>query len=326
MGYVAGIDLGGTKIYTVLADLEGGVRGEMKVATRREEGFAAVVGRMARTVDDLLARAGANRSDLLAVAAGAPGPLNPVTGVIHQAPNLGWREAPLREALAERLGGVPVAVENDANLGALGEHVYGAGRGVNDLVYVTVSTGIGGGLVLNGRLYRGAGYGAGEVGHLPVAPGPACRCGGRGCLEAVASGTAIARRAREEAEAGRAPEILARAGGDASAVSARTVTEAAEAGDPVARGILAEAAAYLGRGLAIIANLLNPAMIVLGGGVMEARHLFWDGMEATLRRLALAAALDGLAVVPAALEGRSGAMGAVALALELHRKGGADLS
>lgn len=322
MDFVAGIDLGGTKIYAVLADMDGRVCGEEKIPTRPEDGFAAVMERMARAVDDLLGRTGIDGGALKALAVGAPGPLNPRTGVIHHAPNLGWREQPLGEALASRLGGVPVAVENDANLAALGEYVYGAGQGVRDLVYITVSTGIGGGLILNGELYRGAAYAAGEVGHLPVADGPACRCGARGCLETVASGTAIARRARDKADAGCAPGILALAGGNPAGITAQTVTRAAENGDMIAQAILNEAAGYLGKGLAIIVNLLNPAMIILGGGVMQARRLFWDKMLEALKEAALDTALNGLKIVPAALGGRSGGMGAVALALKLHRKGG----
>ncbi|MFZ5901536.1 MAG: ROK family protein [Bacillota bacterium] len=317
MLYVAGIDLGGTKILTALADTEGRVVQEIKIPTQGGRGFDHVVERMAASVGEVLARQKAGRDELVAVGVGAPGPLDPSTGIVKEAPNLpGWHSVPLAASLAARVG-VPVRIDNDANLAALGEHLFGAGRGTRDMVYVTVSTGIGGGLILNGELYRGAGRVAGEIGHLPIADAPACRCGGRGCLEALASGTAIAREARRLAKSGQAPGLLVLAGGSAGKITAPLVFEAAERGDPQAKEIVRSAAAYLGRGLAVVVNMLNPEMIVLGGGVMTGGSAMWDVMLRELQELVWEAALDSLQVVPAALGGRSGVMGAVAMALEI---------
>ncbi|MFZ5898894.1 MAG: ROK family protein [Bacillota bacterium] len=317
MRYVAGIDLGGTKILTALAGLDGQVVQEVKIPTQGGRGFGHVVQRMAASVNEVLARQKARRDDLAAVAVGAPGPVDPLSGIVKEAPNLrGWRGVPLAASLATAVG-VPVYVDNDANLAALGEHLFGAGRGTRNMVYITVSTGIGGGLILDGKLYRGASWAAGEIGHLPVAGGPVCRCGGRGCLEALASGTAIAREARRLAKSGQAPGLLALAGGSAGKITAPFVFEAAERGDPQAREIVRRAATHLGRGLAVIVNLLNPEMIVLGGGVMANGSAMWDMMLRELQELAWEASLDAVQVVPAALGGRSGVMGAVALALEL---------
>jgi len=318
-GYVVGVDLGGTKIYTLLATVEGTVAAEMEVPTVAGRGYEAVLDRIADTVAAVAAQAGVKPENVRAVGVGAPGPLNPDTGVVHQAPNLGWKRVPLRADLEARLA-LPVRLENDANLGALGEYTFGAGRGCAELVYVTVSTGIGGGLILRGEIYGGAGGGAGEIGHITVVPGgPRCRCGSRGCLEAVASGTAIALRARElldrGAGAGAGAGILALAGGEAEAVTAATVARAAEAGDPEARAILDEAAWHLGTGLAAVVNLLNPCRIVLGGGVMKSGRLLWDRMDRSLREQALDAAYRRVRLVPGALGARAGALGAVALAL-----------
>ncbi|ACA58858.1 ROK family protein [Candidatus Desulforudis audaxviator] len=316
-GYVVGVDLGGTKIYTLLATVEGTVAAEAEVPTAAGRGYEAVLDQIADTVVAVAAQAGVKPENVRAVGVGAPGPLDPDTGIVHQAPNLGWKEAPLRADLEARLQ-LPVCLENDANLGALGEHTFGAGRDCNELVYVTVSTGIGGGLILRGEIYGGVGGGAGEIGHITVVPGgPGCRCGSRGCLEAVASGTAIALRAREllDKGAGAGAGILALAGGEAEAVTAATVARAAEAGDPEARAILDEAAWHLGTGLAAVVNLLNPCRIVLGGGVMKSGRLLWDRMDRSLREQALDAAYRRVRLVPGALGARAGALGAVTLAL-----------
>jgi glucokinase len=313
-GYVAGVDLGGTKIYTVLANREGEIVAEVKVPTGAGWGYRQVLDRIAETVDAVCDRAGVSLDAVAAVGAGAPGPLDPRTGVVHQAPNLGWRDVPFRDDLAARLGR-PVYLENDANLGALGEYTFGTGRGCSEMVFVTVSTGIGGGLILHGEIYGGAGGGAGEIGHIKVVPGgPRCGCGGRGCLEAVASGTAIARRAREFITAGAGSEILARADGEAEKVTAVTVAAAARAGDPDARAILDEAAGHLGTGLAVVVNLLNPELVVLGGGVMKSGKLFWEPLDRSLREQALEAAYRRVCLMPGALGGRVSALGAVALA------------
>ncbi|MBE0466619.1 MAG: ROK family protein [Candidatus Desulforudis sp.] len=315
-GYVVGIDLGGTKIYTVLAAADGEIAAEVEVPTGAEQGYERVLDRIAETVFAVCSRAGVGPGAVSAVGVGAPGPLDPGNGVIHQAPNLGWRKVPFRDDLGARLR-FPVYLENDANLGALGEHTYGAGRGSSEMMYVTVSTGVGGGLILRGEIYGGAGGGAGEIGHITVVPrGPRCGCGGRGCLEAVASGTAIARRAQELITRGAGTEILTRAGGEAGAVTAATVAGAAGAGDPEARAILEEAAVHLGTGLAAVVNLLNPDLIVLGGGVMKHNWaLLWDRLDLSLREQALEAAYRRVRLAPAALGDRVGGLGAVALAL-----------
>lgn len=313
--YVAGIDLGGTKIYAALADLTGQILAELKIPTRAQEGAEAVIHRLAATVVQLQEKAG--RADPpLALGVGAPGPLNAATGVVYQAPNLGWRDVPLKEKL-ERLLGIPVYVDNDANLAALGEHRWGAGQGAEHMVYITVSTGVGGGLILGGRLYRGASHGAGEIGHMVVDPrGPRCGCGSFGCLEALASGTAMARAARRLVEEGRGKGILAAAGGDPESITSLAVAQAAAAGDEEARAIISEAGRALGIGVASLINLLNPAVVVLGGGAMRVGSLLWEAMAEEVGRRALEASRRAARIVPAALGERSGVLGAVALALE----------
>ncbi|GBF35530.1 hypothetical protein DCCM_4659 [Desulfocucumis palustris] len=311
---LAAVDLGGTKIYTALADSRGKLLAETRVPTNPGEGMEAVIRRIAGTVEEVYNSGGAGR-DICCLGMGVPGPVDPETGVLYQAPNLGWRDVHLKKILQKRFA-VPVLVDNDANLAALGEHTFGAGAGERNMVYVTVSTGIGGGLILDGKIYHGASGGAGEVGHMVVEPmGPLCGCGKRGCLEALASGTAMAARAREMAGAGAGRAILAEAGGRIEDIDAGAVAAAAGRGDEEALEILWGAGRALGMGLANVVNLLNPGLVVLGGGAMNAGKPLWETMEEELRSRAMPGALERVKVVPAALGKRSGLLGAVALAM-----------
>ncbi|MBC7105469.1 MAG: ROK family protein [Firmicutes bacterium] len=315
-GLVVGIDLGGTKIRTVLADAAGRVVAEVKVPTGAPEGQQAVLRRLIGTVEEVLRLGGASLREVRAVGLGAPGPLDAARGFLYHAPNLGWREVPLKEILEGSLG-VPVLVDNDANLAALGEHRFGAGKGVGDMVHVTIGTGIGGGLILGGRLYRGWRDGAGEIGHVTVLPGgPPCRCGNRGCLETVASGTALGGQAREMVARGEGRGILAAAGGRAEAVTAVAVAAAAAGGDPEALALLRRAAGFLGLGVANVVKVLNPALVVLGGGVVEGAPFLVEMVDEAVRAHALSAAHGAVRLERAHLGGKAGVMGAVALASE----------
>jgi len=313
--FVIGVDLGGTKIYTALATEDGGVLVEIKLPTGAGKGLAHVVDRIVESVERVREAAAVPPEAVRVLALGAPGPLDTARGIIHFAPNLGWKNVPISRILEERLS-LPVFLDNDANLAALGEHAFGAGRGEENMVYITVSTGIGGGLILGGKLYRGSSDGAGEVGHMTVFPGgPRCSCGNLGCLEAVASGTAIARKAGELVAGGKGRGILEAAGGDPGRITAAVVAAAASKGDPGAAAIIGEAARFLGIGIANILNLLNPSLVVLGGGVMADGGPVWENVHREVRTRALEAARIGARLAPAALGGRAGVMGAIALAL-----------
>lgn len=313
---VAGVDLGGTKILTVLADRAGQVLARVKVSTQARRGQDYVINTIVDSVHEAIRKSGAPVDKICAMGVGAPGPLDPDRGFVFFAPNLGWKNVPLGTIMGERLK-LPVYLDNDANLAALGEHVYGAGQNSAHMVYITVSTGVGGGLILDGRVYHGAGGGAGEIGHVTVAPdGPVCNCGNTGCLEAVSSGTAIARRARALVDDGRGVGILAAAGGEPDQVSARAVSEAAAAGDAEAVVILRDAGRYLGIAVAGVINLLNPSAVVLGGGAIQSGAALWDAMLTEVHRRTLESSLATVRLVRGALGGDAGAMGAVALALD----------
>lgn len=316
-GGLIGIDLGGTKILTALVDREGRVL-ERERTTTPVGGPDSVIDAVAAGLRAIAERTGFDVRRADGVGVGAPGPLDPDAGVVFNPPNMaGWGEVPLAEMLEARLG-VRTYVENDANAAALGERWAGAGRGIDDLVYMTVSTGIGGGFILGGRLYRGASGTAGEVGHMLVdAKGPRCGCGRRGCLEAVASGTAIARAAREAIASGRASTLTSLS---IEALTAEEVSRAAGEGDPLAREIFARAAAYVGVGVANLVNLLNPAAVIIGGGVAGAGELLFGPIRRVVREEALPRPGEAVRIVQAALGADVGAVGAAAVVLD--RQGG----
>ncbi len=313
---VLGIDLGGTKISTGLVDGDGRIVARDYRPTGAADGPEAVIARMVESARRVLQQAAVMHSQVAAVGIGSPGPLDRETGTVFSSPNLpGWEEVPLRRRIADALG-VAAFLENDANAAALAEHRFGAGRGVDEMVYVTASTGIGGGLVLGGRLYRGGNGLAGEIGHITVLPnGPLCGCGNRGCLEAVASGTAIARQGRELLARGIATALGDLCDGDPARVTARMVAEAAAGGDAEAQRILAAAWDYLGIGLATLVVLLGPQRIVVGGGLTNIPGFFEAVRRATVRRV-LPPAAATVQIVPARLGEHAGLLGAAAVALD----------
>lgn len=311
--YAIGVDLGGTKILTALVDGAGRVMQRHRVPTPRE-GPAAVVEVIAGTVDAVLQGTALGRPEMAGIGVGSPGPLDPRTGIVFEPPNLpGWRDVPLAQMLSDRLGMV-THIEHDANAAALAEWWIGAGRGIRDLVYMTISTGIGGGIILGDVLLQGVSGTAGEVGHTTIdVNGPRCGCGRPGHLEAMASGPAIARMAAEASGTGRRTAVLAMAGGDPSRITAEMVEEAARQGDAVARDVLARAGFYIGVGVANLLNLLNPRRVIIGGGVSKAGELLFGPIRRTVSDLAFEHPARDAEVVPAALGDDVGAIGAAAV-------------
>ena len=313
---VVGIDLGGTKISTALVDGAGQIVAHDYRETHAKAGQGVVIGRMLDAARQVMAQAGVAPARVAAVGIGAPGPLDIEAGIVLAPPNLpGWGRVPLRQRIEEGLG-IRAFLENDANAAALGEHRFGAGQGTRDMIYVTVSTGIGGGLILGGELYHGASGMAGEVGHATIMPyGPRCGCGNRGCLEALASGTAVARQARERVASGVPTRIAELAGGDPERITAKLVAQAASQGDVEAQEILAEAMVYLGIGIANLVTLFNPQLIVIGGGLANVGEALFEPVRRAIERRALRAPARVVRVVPAALGDKVGVLGAAAVAL-----------
>ncbi|HHY97553.1 MAG TPA: ROK family protein [Firmicutes bacterium] len=314
--FAVGVDLGGTKIATGVTDLEGRVIQRIIAPTEPEYGAEHVIGNICRSVEDAISRAGVPRDKIVGIGVGSPGPLDPRSGIVIFAPNLKWKNVPLK-AMIEASTKLPVWVGNDANLAALGEMRFGAGKGSSNMIYITVSTGIGGGLIINGEVFEGTSFIAGEVGHIVIVPdGPRCGCGNYGCLEAVASGTAIARVAREHAQEGMAEKILSLAGGDPDKISAKIVAQAADQGDEEAISILNEAFTYLGLGIVTLLNLLNPEVIVIGGGVSQIGARLFGKVQEVVSKRAIKAAVDVVRIVPSALGQDVGLVGAAALAID----------
>ncbi len=318
----AGIDLGGTKILVLVADAGGNVCGESRVPTLADDGPEAVIARLAQATRDAADEAGVNVRSLAGAGVSAPGPIDAVDGVITDPPNLpGWHDVPLGRSLREQLG-IPVALENDANCGAVGEHRYGAGRGYRHMIYITVSTGIGGGIIIDDRLYVGASGAAGELGHIAVAAdGPLCGAGHIGCLEAFASGTAIANRAEEAIAAGGLPRT-ARLAEHNPPLSAEEVYMAAEQGEEGAAAIIDSACRYLGIGLASIINAFNPQAIVIGGGLTNIGERLLGPARIEARRRAFDQSFGDVSIKEWELGDRVSALGAIAVAQGAHKSAG----
>ncbi len=276
MGLTAGIDVGGTKIAGGVVDEQGKI-----LATARRESPATDTDAIERAIEDLVAELRVDH-DIVAVGVGAAGFVDSRRSTVLFAPNLAWRDEPLRSDLEKRID-LPVVVENDANAAAWGEFTFGAGEDVQDSLLVTVGTGVGGGIVLNGELHRGAFGVAAEIGHMRVVPdGRICGCGNRGCWEQYASGTALVRDTKEQARQGSliARSLVDRAGGDVENISGPLITEAARDGDSFAREQLASLGKWLGEGIASLTAVLDPEVVVIGGGVSEAGDLLLDPVRA----------------------------------------------
>ena len=310
-GVAVGVDVGGTKLAAGLVATDGSVLERVRYDTPDEaEAIVDVIVEIAAQL--------AQRHNLpqVPVGVGAAG-LMAADGTVRFAPNLPWKDFPLGALLRERLSG-PVTVDNDANAAAWGEYRFGAGRDAHEsLVMLTVGTGVGGGLVLHDRLVRGAGGMAGELGHMAVLEGgPQCGCGAFGCLEALASGTAIARSAREARAAWRLPASSPLAGLSDAETTGKEVTVAAHAGDPDAVELLANAGRWLGVGIASLIAAFDPELIVVGGGAMQAGHLLLEpAIEAAAQRLIGRGHRELCPIVPAHLGDDAGLVGAAQLAL-----------
>jgi glucokinase len=268
---IAGIDLGGTKIQAALVDAEGRIHGSHRCKTLADEGPDAVIGRMVELVDGICREVGLSTRDLRAVAVGVPGAVDDRAGIVDKAPNLDWVKVPLGRRLAEALGVSRVILDNDVRVAVLGEWAYGVGRGSQTMIGVFVGTGIGGGLVIGGKLHEGARGAAGEIGHMVLEPGgPRCGCGRRGCLEALASRTAIERELRARSKQGdksKALRLMKKE--DRPHLTSSVIDRALEEGDELLEEVIADAQRHLGQALGSLINLVDPEVIVVGGGIAE---------------------------------------------------------
>jgi len=286
MGYAVGVDLGGHFIKVGLVDEEGRVVSRVEAPTSAERGREASIGRLVETVREFLAGC---RGVPDGVGVGSPGLVDVEEGVVRFSPNFpGWLDVPLRSILQEATG-LPVALENDANAAALAEKEFGAGRDLSNFVFVTLGTGVGGAIVLDGKLFRGPSGTAGEIGHMTVDPdGPKCNCGNNGCLEMFVGIERIVERAREKLRTWKGRTVLVDVvGGDLDGLTPKHLSEAAKLGDELALKVWEEVGTYLGIAFASIANLLNPEAFVLGGGVSRAGEVLLGPIRETIRKRAM---------------------------------------
>ncbi len=308
-----GVDIGATHISMFLTDLAAQVLAEAEDHWAISLGPEACLQRLEEMRDDMVRSARGSLPDLVACGVGVPGPVVASRGVVSAPPIMpGWDGFPIRQRL-EEMWGVPVSLHNDAELGALGEWCFGAGRGVQDMVYVKVGTGIGAGLLLNGRIYRGVSGTAGEIGHITIDQhGPRCTCGNRGCLEALAGGSAIAAQAIAAMRRGEPTALASHRTPDA--ITALDVAEAARRGDHLSQQILHNAGLLIGTAIATLVNLFNPSLVVIGGGVAQVGDLLLEPVRQTVEKRSLRASAREVRIQAAMLGRRSSGMGAIALA------------
>ncbi|MGC8862130.1 MAG: ROK family protein [Armatimonadota bacterium] len=310
---ILGFDIGGTKSIVGVADESGRVLAMRRLETRGALGANQALERMKAAAREALEEAGVT-VDLIGIGCG--GPLDRASGTLHTVPNLpGWEGVCLTREFGDEFG-VQAFLENDANAAAMGEHLFGAGRGVDDFVFLIVGTGIGGGIIANGRIYRGYGDNAGEIGHHKIAlDGPPCPCGDRGCLESFASGTSIARIACERLP--NQPHTIIRGWiSSPEDVTAEMVARGAREGDEFCLAVWTECMRNLGIGVANIVNILNPKLVILGGGVTKAGDMLFEPVRRVAMERAMPALAAGVEIVPAANGELMGLMGAFAVAID----------
>ncbi len=314
-GYVVGIDMGATHLGLVVTDYSAHVLEEIEHPFSVTDGPRSCLNQIDHYLTELLHQLKLEISNISAIGMDVPGPVVAEAGMVSSPPIMpGWDGYPIRTHL-EELWQVPVSIGNDAEMGALGEWAYGAGRGENNLAYIKVGTGIGAGLLLDGRIYRGATGTAGEIGHVTIQEnGPLCTCGNYGCLEAMAGGQAIARKAREAIEKGRRTQISAI---EADKILAVNVAQAAQRGDLVAQQIITDAGTYLGIAVASLVNIFNPSLVVIGGGVSQIGDLLLEPIRKTVMERSLSSAAKVVRITSAVLGRRASSMGAVVQAINL---------
>ena len=305
-----GIDVGGTNVKIALVDGDGKIIYSNSVPTYAQMGYEYTVNNIKQAIKDLMKETNTESKDIQGIGFDFPGQVDCKTGVVKNAPNIpGWVNVPIAQMIEDEFH-IPTRIDNDVRCAALGELKFGAGRGCENFVCITVGTGIGSGLVINGKVVRGAANAAGEIGHikLQMEDGPLCGCGDSGCLEAFASGPSIVAMAQEYLKGGKSAKFRELAGD--GEITPYIVAKAAEAGDPVAKRIFEKMGYYIGMGLTSVINLLNPEKIIIGGGVAECGDLLLDPIRRTINERAMKVQRESVEIVPAELGNSAGVIGA----------------
>ena len=314
MRYVLGIDVGGTNLVAGVVSEDGSeIHGVVSEPTLAAQGADPVIGRIIKLAKASIKESG---KKVEGVGIGSPGPLNTKTGVVLLTPNLGWTNMPLRDRVSEGLD-LPGTLDNDANCAIYGEWWRGAARGANYVIGLTLGTGIGGGIVIDGDIYRGASDSAGEFGHVTIdANGRRCKCGNYGCVEAYASGPAIAERAVEGIQSGVETSLPQYVNGDLSKLTAQIIYEASNDGDAYALELLRDTAALLGAAVSSFMNIFNPEVVVICGGVTQAGDKLFNPLRSEVKRRAFKPIWEACKIVPGTLPGTAGVYGAAAVFIQ----------
>ncbi|WNB93546.1 ROK family glucokinase [Bacillus sp. NEB1478] len=312
--WLVGVDLGGTTIKIAFITMDGHIVEKWEIPTNIENDGKSIVKDIAESIKNQLELLSETKEKLAAIGMGAPGFIDMKTGFIYHAVNIGWRDYPLKEEL-EKETGLTVIIDNDANIAAIGEMWRGAGDGEGNLLMVTLGTGVGGGIIVNGHIMHGTNGMAGEIGHITSIPegGASCNCGKTGCIETIASATGIARIAKEKAQSDKS-SALYKILSDTGELIAKDVAEAAENGDNAAIETLDEVSFHLGLVIANLSNSINPGKIVIGGGVSKAGDILMSRLEKQFRRFALPRVAEGAELKVATLGNDAGIIGGAWLA------------
>ncbi|MFS0655317.1 ROK family glucokinase [Bacillus sp. 179-C3.3 HS] len=302
--WFVGVDLGGTTIKLAFINAYGEIQHKWEIPT--DKSGQTITVDIAKSIDQKLVDISMPKSALIGIGMGAPGPVDKVSGIVYKTTNLGWVNYPLKDHL-EAETGLPSVIENDANIAALGEMWKGAGDGAKNLLMVTLGTGVGGGIIVNGEVVQGETGAGGEIGHICAVPvnGAPCNCGRTGCIETIASATGIVRIAKEKIDAGQYTTSL----GAAHSLSAKAVFEAASCGDELGMRVVEQVTTHLGLVLANLASALNPTKIVIGGGVSKAGELLRGNIERVVKERAFPACGEDVEVVIASLGNDAGVIG-----------------
>ena len=311
---IIGIDLGGTNTKVALVNKKGKIIAERGLITKNYRKKEELIDAIAGEVEKIMFAKGLKKPDLSGIGIGIPGLIDIERGVVHYLVNIaGWNNVPVVKLFEERLH-IPAFVDNDVNVMALGEFTFGAGRGTRNMVCLTLGTGVGGAVIINGALYRGSAFSAGEIGHIPInADGPRCDCGGAGCLERYVGNQFIAKAAVDHIKKGQKTVIAKLVNGDLGKVTPEVISNAARYGDKLALHIWQDTGRYLGIALAGVVNLLNPEKIVIGGGVANAGKVLFDAVKETIKQRAMRLPAKTVKIVKAKLGEGAGVIGASVL-------------
>jgi len=322
---VLGVDLGGSKILTAVVNRQGEMVSRDHSITPAAKGPDAVIQTLLESTERTLNKAGMTATQLEAICVGAPGLSNPETGVVFTSPHLpGWEDVPLRQIIEDKMG-VKTLLINDASAAALGEMYFGAAKGARNFIYITISTGIGGGIVIDREIYAGSLGTAGEIGHMTIdTDGPRCNCGNTGCWETLASGTALAREAKRHVKGGAKTLILEYTDGEVDKVDAESVHKAAQQGDTLAKELIAQISYYVGVGLANLINIFNPELIVIGGGLSNIGDMLLEPAYKLAGERTYKASFNSVRFARAELGRDSGVIGAAAYAFREIEKAKRD--